>query len=367
MEQESAYLDAVGVLGPPLLHAMDALEKAQRHLHPPSIGEIRRMLASHCAPLERAAEALAQVPPPEGWQEFAARLDRACTHAREALRGFVEPAPGTAATARILAAMREHCRAQAALYPLRAALPPVNRYFFERAVWDRIDALDPAPGNDARVGLHHAHNGSDERGGFTFFVPECYRGDPLPLVIALHGGGGHGADFLWTWLRESRSRGFHLLAPTSRGSTWPLMGPDRDAAALDAMVAFVSERWSVDAERVLVTGLSDGATYALLYGLRAEAPCTALAPISGVLHPANFENGNIERVPERRIYLVHGALDWMFPIDLARAAATELERFGASLVFREIADLSHTYPRDENPRILEWFDPDLALAEGSPR
>jgi phospholipase/carboxylesterase len=28
---------------------------------------------------------------------------------------------------------------------------------------------------------------------------------------------------------------------------------------------------------------------------------------------------------------------------------------GADVVFREIEDLSHTYPRDENGRILDWL------------
>jgi phospholipase/carboxylesterase len=362
MDEAPAWLDRVGELGPALLHALDAFEKAQRHLHPPAIGSIRRVLAAVRGPLERAAESFEATPPPADLADFGARLALAVSHARAALRGFVEPA-GPEATARILGAMRHHCRAQAALYPLRHALPPVNRFFFERAVWDRIDALDPEPGADARVGLHHAHDAPDARGGFTLFVPESYDGAPLPLVVALHGGSGHGADFVWTWLREARSRRFLLLSPTSRGPTWSLAAPDRDAAPLDAMIAFVRERWAVDSRRILVTGLSDGATYALLYGLRAEAPCTALAPISGVLHPANFANGNLARARGRRIHLVHGALDWMFPIDLARAAAAELRRAGADLVFREIADLSHTYPRDENGGILAWFDPGLALAE----
>ena len=360
MEAEHPYLDAVGALGPPLLHALDALEKAQRHLHPPAIGGLRRVLATVVGPLDRAAEQLGEVEPPDELRSFAERLDLATRHAREALRGFVEP--GADATARVLGAMRHHCRAQAALYPLRTALPPVNRYFFERAVWERCDELDPQPA-EARVGLHVAHNDLEERGGFTLFVPESYDGAPLPLVVSLHGGSGHGADFLWTWLREARSRRFHLMSPTSRGPTWSLMGPDLDARALDSMIAFVCERWAVDREHILVTGLSDGATYSLLYGLRQEAPCTALAPVSGVLHPDNFGNGNIERARGRRIYLVHGALDWMFPIDLARAAADELTRAGADLVFREIEDLSHTYPRDENPRILEWFHQGLTLPD----
>jgi phospholipase/carboxylesterase len=361
--ESSAWIDRVGDIGRPLLHALDAFEKAQRHLHPPAIGSIRRVLAAVSGPLERAAEALEESPPPADLAELGAQLALAVSHARAALRGFVEPAPAPEATARILDAMRHHCRSQAALYPLRSVLPPVNRYFFERAVWDRVAALDPAPAPGARVGLHHAHDGPDERGGFTLFVPESYDGAPLPLVIALHGGGGHGADFVWTWLREARSRRFLLLSPTSRGPTWPLLGDDRDAPAIDAMLAFVRERFSVDPERILVTGLSDGATYAFLYALRAAAPACALAPISGVLHPANFANGNIARARGRRIYLVHGALDWMFPIGLARAAAAELLRAGADLTFREIEDLSHTYPRDENARILAWLDPALALPE----
>ena len=51
----------------------------------------------------------------------------------------------------------------------------------------------------------------------------------------------------------------------------------------------------------------------------------------------------------------------MFPIAVARMARDELEGAGADVTFREIEDLSHTYPRDENDRILTWFDPSLAL------
>jgi phospholipase/carboxylesterase len=83
--------------------------------------------------------------------------------------------------------------------------------------------------------------------------------------------------------------------------------------------------------------------------------------VSGVLHPASFGLGNLERVRGRRIYHVHGALDWLFPVALAHLARDELVRAGADLTFREIADLSHTYPRDENAKILDWFDPALRL------
>lgn len=133
--------------------------------------------------------------------------------------------------------------------------------------------------------------------------------------------------------------------------------------SLRSMVEFVASQWRVDAARVLLTGLSDGATFTLLCGLRDDMPFTALAPVSGVLHPANLVNGNLARARGRGIYLVHGALDWMFPVTLARMARDELAAAGADLTFREIEDLSHTYPREENDRILRWLDPRLGLPE----
>jgi phospholipase/carboxylesterase len=127
----------------------------------------------------------------------------------------------------------------------------------------------------------------------------------------------------------------------------------------------VSSQWKVDAESVLLTGLSDGATMTLLVGLGSDTPFTHLAPVSGVLHPMNFAIGNLGRARERPIYLVHGALDWMFPVSLAQEAARVLEESGADLVYREVADLSHTYPREENARIIEWLDPQR-VADSSP-
>jgi phospholipase/carboxylesterase len=45
----------------------------------------------------------------------------------------------------------------------------------------------------------------------------------------------------------------------------------------------------------------------------------------------------------------------MFPFEMARTAQQALEQAGAAVVYREIADLSHTYPRDENGPTLDWF------------
>jgi phospholipase/carboxylesterase len=101
--------------------------------------------------------------------------------------------------------------------------------------------------------------------------------------------------------------------------------------------------------------MSDGATYALMAGLADGMPFTHLAPACGALHPMLLARGGIAAARGRPIYLVHGALDWMFPVQIARMGRDALQAAGARVVYREIEDLSHTYPRDENPRILDWL------------
>ena len=75
------------------------------------------------------------------------------------------------------------------------------------------------PANES-TGIIHDHNEPGSRGGFSLYVPEYYTPDRAwPLVMALHGGSGNGRGFLWSWLRDARSFGAILVAPTATGST----------------------------------------------------------------------------------------------------------------------------------------------------
>ena len=91
---------------------------------------------------------------------------------------------------------------------------------------------------------------------------------------------------------------------------------------------------------------------ALLAGADRPSP---QAPAPEKAHPAKYKLSGPFTHANLTIYLIHGALDWMFPVYTARVAQEALRTAGARLVYREIADLSHTYPRDENPRILDWL------------
>ena len=355
-----SFATTVTRLGAATLGMLQAFEILQRRLHPPAIAGLREALRPLRERLRRALGEAQTADPPQALAGFHAQLCEAAGHAGEAGRLFCETGPPEGAAALVLRSLSEACRAQEALYPLRVVLPPVARFFAEAPLAERASELDPEAPAGIAVGIQVARGPEGGRGGFHLYVPERYRGDrPWPLVVALHGAMGSGADFLWTWLREARSRRFLLLAPTSRDTTWSMQGPDRDLPALLGMVRFVGERWNVDAGRMLLTGLSDGGTYALLAGLSEASPFPALACVSGVLHPSNLSRGNLGRARGRRVYVAHGALDWLFPPPLARLAVETLRGAGADVTHHEIADLSHTYPREENDAILRWLDPSL--------
>ena len=363
MPPSSDVIVAIGELLQPVLDTLERITWVQRHLFPPVAARLAEQLAPCADAVSGPLSALEKVEWPNDLKFMRERLVDVSRQTVDLVTAFVDAARAPGNPIDLYRALRRFARIQETLYPLAPAFEPVSRWFLEPARRDddalvarlRAGALRD---DEARVGVLHASNERDARGGFSVYVPEHADGQtPMPLVVALHGGHGHGRDFLWSWLADARSRGVLVMAPTSRDRTWSIMGmQDVDAEGLRHMVESVAERYPVDRSRVLLTGMSDGATYALLCGLRdGGRPFTHLAPACGVLHPFLFAGGGLEHAAGRPIYMIHGVLDWMFPVSAAHLGRDALQAAGARLVYREIEDLSHTYPRDENPKILDWL------------
>jgi len=367
MPPAAEVIDAIGHLLQPLLETLERVTWTQRNLYPPLATRLAEQLAPGAEAIAGPSSALEKLEWPDDLRFMRARLLDVSRQTVDLVTAFVAAAQSPDNPIDLYRALRRFARIQETLYPLAPAFAPVSRWFLEPSRREDEDLVmrlrDGALRDDeVRVGVLHASNERDARGGFSAYVPEHWDGETaMPLVVALHGGHGHGRDFLWSWLADARSRGVLLMAPTSRDRTWSIMGgQDVDAEGLGAMVESVAARYPVDRARVLLTGMSDGATYTLLCGLRDGTPFTHLAPACGVLHPYLFGGGGLARAADRPIYMVHGALDWMFPISVAHMGRDALQAAGARLVYREIEDLSHTYPRDENPRILDWLTSDAA-------
>lgn len=351
---EAVVDDIVAVL-PPLLQSLEALSFIARHLNPPDFGRVMEAAGAPDQALQAARARLADWP-----QEFAhlrAPLETAGAAALAAFEGLRDVQHGNGDLIAVFRALRDFPRAQEALYPLAAKLPPVSEFFLDPTLREDAGLLarlaEPAEEN---TGILHDHNEPGSRGGFSLYVPEYYAPDRAwPLVMALHGGSGNGRGFLWSWLRDARSHGAILVAPTATGATWALMGEDTDTPNLARILTFVQERWNIDPARLLLTGMSDGGTFCYVSGLESTSPFTHLAPVSATFHPLMAEMADAGRLRGLPVHLVHGRLDWMFPVQVARQTRDLLSAAGADVTYRELDDLSHTYPREINAEILNWL------------
>jgi phospholipase/carboxylesterase len=357
---EAVVDDIVAVL-PPLLQSLEALGFIARHLNPPDFGRVMEAAGEPDVALRAERPRLAAWP--SEFDGIRNALQTASDAALTAFDGLREVQNGHGDLVSVFKALRHAPRAQEALYPLVAKLPPVSQFFVEPGLREDAALLarlaEPANEN---TGIFHDHNEPGSRGGFSLYVPEYYTPDRAwPLVMALHGGSGNGRGFLWAWLRDARSHGAILVAPTATAdasnskTTWALMGEDTDTPNLLRILDSVRSRWNVDAQRMLLTGMSDGGTFCYVSGLESASPFTHLAPVSATFHPLMAEMADADRLRGLPIHLVHGRLDWMFPVQVARQTRQLLSAAGADVTYREIDDLSHTYPREINPPILAWL------------
>ena len=349
-------IDDLTALLPPLLASLDALSFVARQLHPPAFDEVMASIRRPDDALRVARGNLRDWPP--RLAETRAAVEAAADAALAAFEGLRAVLDGGGDLLGVFKALRYLPRALEALYPLSSKLPPVSAFYLEPALRDDVELLAhvTVPARPGETGVMHFANEPGSRGGWSLYVPETYdAGRPWPLVMALHGGSGNGRAFLWSWLATARSRGAILIAPTAVGPTWALMGEDRDTPNLLRILAEVRGRQNIDPARLLLTGMSDGGTFAYVSGLEAGSPFTHLAPVAAAFHPLLAQMADPARVRGLPIFQVHGALDWMFPIETARSARRALASVGAAVTSREIADLSHCYPREINAEVLAWM------------
>jgi phospholipase/carboxylesterase len=352
---EAVVDDIVAVL-PPLLQSLEALSFVARQLNPPDFDRVMQAAGTPEETLQAARARLAEWP--QDFADVREALEAASDAALAAFAGLRAVQHGQGDLVGVFRALRYAPRAMEALYPLAARFPPVSDFFLDSSIRDDDDLkarLAQPPSDD--TGVMHDHNEPGSRGGFSLYVPEYYTPDRgWPLVMAMHGGSGNGRNFLWSWLRDARSFGAILVAPTATGPTWALMGEDADTPNLSRILEAVRARWNVDRKRMLLTGMSDGGTFCYVSGLDSASPFTHLAPVASTFHPLMAEMADAGRLRGLPIFLVHGRLDWMFPVQVARHTAQALSAAGADVTYRELDDLSHTYPREINAELLRWLD-----------
>ena len=122
-------------------------------------------------------------------------------------------------------ALRGYAQAAEAIYPLAAQLKPVTNS--PRSVGAHVRSSPPgSPTPILRDRVRFMHIGGPAG------TPRCVLAlraattpaRAWPLVVAMHGRSGNGGAFLWSWVREARTRGLTLTAPPPRPD-WSLTAP----------------------------------------------------------------------------------------------------------------------------------------------
>ncbi|WP_224366178.1 alpha/beta hydrolase [Hyalangium versicolor] len=190
-----------------------------------------------------------------------------------------------------------------------------------------------------------------KRDGFLY-VPEIYRADhPAPLVVMLHGAGGHAQHALGILQKLADTEGIIVLVPESRGATWDVIrgsyGPD--VLFIDQALSFVFEHYAVDPAHVAIGGFSDGASYALSLGISNGDMFTHVLAFSPGFAAPQEQHG------QPRIFVSHGTDDQVLPIDpCSRRLVPRLEGVGYDVLYREF-DGAHTVPAEIAREAAEWF------------
>jgi len=159
---------------------------------------------------------------------------------------------------------------------------------------------------------------------YEIFLPAYPSG--APLILALHGGGGNPDQFATAsgFGRAATRAGYAVVFAAGSGRrgdkllTWNAgyccgyavrKGID-DTAFFVQLIADASERFSVDGEKVYLTGMSNGSMMSEAFAARKPDKVRAVAGVAGTVDTSVYSVGG--KVPA---LIIHGTADTMVPYD----------------------------------------------------
>jgi len=354
-EAKSAYVEKLRRHEADVLAFLREFESIQENLR---LGEVRpvqaQLLAATGDAFRRFNSEFAPLTPPDDLSRFHPEFVVAIAHLERSFNLFMT-APSPNWTIAFLNSRHGFVSGLYALYDLRAMLPTVGSYFAIEGSSAIVEAA-AIDGATATGFVHHERNGV--RGAYSLYVPENYSPERRwPLIICLHGGYGEGYEYIWTWLRSARSRGYILLSPKSLEETWTMTMGSADTRSVMGMLDEVVARYAVDTSRIYLTGLSDGGIFTYIMGLERHEMFTGLAPVAGALHMAADPMLRTRTGQELPIFVVHGVHDFIFPVSYTRQANELLTSLGYNLKYEELPEWGHAFPYSINERlVLPWFE-----------
>jgi phospholipase/carboxylesterase len=202
--------------------------------------------------------------------------------------------------------------------------------------------------SDAATGLHRFE---EKALGGLFYIPHSYHpNEPLPLLILLHGRGRSPSDWFGSYSRRAEAGRFIIVAPESSSKTWGSSGDfGLDVSRINRALAVVFSRYAIARDRVIIGGLSDGASYALSLGVANGDRVRGVIAYS----PGYIVGRQARGHPS--FFVSHGLRDTMLPVTGTRRLVAYLRNAGYAVDYREFNG-GHEVPSAISDAALTWVE-----------
>lgn len=198
---------------------------------------------------------------------------------------------------------------------------------------------------------------------YMFFSQIKSKGGKVPLIIYLHGGGGHRRDV--ASLTNSpiarkitqKKYPFALLIPQYKPTPGVSNGWNPDD--LNLLIKHAIEAHEIDPERVFLTGSSMGGAGTWMLANKYPEVIAAAAPMAA--GGAESPKGNLPVTPSKlknvAIWAFHGDADKTCPHEKIQALVEKIEAAGGNPKFTLIAGGNHgaTGKIYREDKLYEWF------------
>ena len=131
---------------------------------------------------------------------------------------------------------------------------------------------------------------------YLIYIPENYDNTALPVLFAFHGFGGYNQNFINTADFRALADQYNFIAVYPQGlicgdgTTWntnPPGGDNKcsqdDIGFFEALLTEISSNYTIDSNRVFLTGYSNGADFSYSMACYQSSLVTAIAPVSGLM------------------------------------------------------------------------------------
>ena len=192
---------------------------------------------------------------------------------------------------------------------------------------------------------------------YLLYLPDSYAEKrKWPLILFLHGAGERGSDVeivkrhgIPKVIENNGNFPFIAVSPQCpENSDW-----ENKFDELHALLDEIADNYSVDEDRVYLTGLSMGGFGTWDFAMMHPERFAAIIPIcGGTLHHLMIKN--LKEIP---VWAFHGAKDSTVPVENTRVLVSTLKELGGDIRYTEYPDLGHdswtvTY---SNKKIFKWL------------